>query len=636
MNVTLKRAALVVSALLFVVPAWANEKSDKAEKRADYIRSHYSKFEYRIPMRDGTRLFTSVYLPNDASKNKTYPLLMQRTPYTVAPYGADRYRQTLATTEEFEKEGFIFVFQDVRGQHMSEGEYINMRPQGIGAFDESTDTYDTIDWLVKNIPHNNGKVGQYGISYPGFYTSVGAINSHPALKAASPQAPIADWFRGDDMHRNGAFNLQLAFDFFSGFGKARPVPTDDEEWPEFKYGMNDAYQFFRDIGGLSNVNVKHFKNEISFWNDIASHPNYDQFWQSRNVLPHLKNIKSAMLVVGGWYDTEDLYGPLKTYAAIEKQNPGIQNNLVMGPWTHGGWARTDGDKVGDTEFGFKTVLAYQDVELKFFKHHLKSAENPSLPEAWVFETGANRWRNFDAWPPKNTRAQSLFLHAGETLSFNAPTNAEDSADEYPSDPNKPVPYTQEIKMGWSKNYIAADQRFVANRPDVLVYQSEPLKNDVTIAGPLNADVYFSTTGTDADLVVKLIDVNPGVMPGWEDGEEKDGQVNRGGQQTLIRGETFRVRFRDSFETPKPLNANEVTRVKYALNDVLHTFKRGHRIMIQVHSSWFPFIDRNPQRFVPNIFEAKNSDFIKAIHRIHHSASAPSAVHINVLPALDEK
>lgn len=616
-------------------PQGANA-AEPARTRADYIRSHYTKFEYRIPMRDGTKLFTAVYIPNDAHAGKTYPMLMQRTPYSVAPYGIDRYKPRLGTNAEYEKEGFIFVFQDVRGSTMSEGEYVNMRPQienKTGTqFDESSDTWDTIDWLVKNVPFNNGKVGQYGISYPGFYTSVGAVNSHPALKASSPQAPIADWFRGDDMHRNGALNLQVAFDFFSIFGKARPEPTDKMDMDGFKFGTPDGYQFYLDLGALSNVNPKYFKNQIAFWNEMAAHPDYDAFWQSRNLLPHLKGVKSAVLTVGGLYDTEDFYGPLQTYAAIEKQNPGIQNSIIIGPWTHGQWARAaSGDKIGDTEFGFKTTDAYQQLELAFFKYYLKGGEKPYLPEAMVFETGANRWRNFDAWPPKATKPRTLYFQQSGGLSFDKPGNTGDAADEYPSDPAKPVPYTNEIQTRWSNQYIAADQRFVGNRPDVLVYQTEPLKEDLTIAGPLTADLFFSTTGSDADLVVKLIDVYPGVMPGWEDGEPRPGEINRGGQQTLVRGEPFRVRFRDSFESPKPLTPNEVTEVKFGINDVLHTFKRGHRIMIQVQSTWFPFIDRNPQKYVPNIFEAKDADFIKATHRIHRSAQTPSALHVGVLP-----
>jgi len=626
-------AALPVSAAQQAAANQAQEaRVDPAKQRADYIREHYSKFEYRIPMRDGKALFTSVYVPNDASAKKTYPLLLVRTPYSVAPYGADNYKAALGPTAEYEKEGFIFVFQDVRGAHMSEGEFVNMRPhldvkKTSADIDESSDTYDSIDWLIKHLPHNNGKVGQWGISYPGFYTSAGAIDSHPALKAVSPQAPIADWFRGDDMHRNGAFNLQMAFGFFHSFGQPRPQPTDKRGWKEFNYGTPDGYQFFLELGSIANANDKYFKNGIPFWNEIVAHPDYDAFWQSRNLLPHLKNIKAAVLTVGGWYDTEDLYGPLQTYQAIEKQNPGIQNTLVIGPWTHGGWTRTDGDKVGDASFGYKTVRSYQPVEFAFFKHHLKGGEKPTLAEAWMFETGANRWRGFDAWPPKESKSQSLYFHANGKLSFTAPAANESGFDEYISDPAKPVPYTTEILNGWSKQYVAADQRFASRRPDVLTWQTEVLEKDVTLAGPLNADLFVSVTGTDADFVVKLIDVSPA--------DARDGQINRGNQQTLVRGEPFRARFRDGFATPKAMTPDEVTRVAFNINDVFHTFQRGHRIMVQVQSSWFPFIDRNPQTFVPNIYAAKDSDFIKATHRVYHSSNQASALKVKVLPALGE-
>ena len=616
----------------------AEDKKEQETQRANHIRKNYTKFEYRIPARDGTLLFTSVYMPNDASASKRYPILLVRTPYSVAPYGSDKYKRALGSNAEYEKEGYIFAFQDVRGTHMSAGEFVNMRPQlsnkeskaGKAAFDESTDTWDSIEWLTKNLPGNNGKVGQWGISYPGFYTSAGAIDSHPALKAVSPQAPIADWFRGDDMHRHGAFNLQLAFSFFSGFGKPRPLPTDVTKEEPFDYGTPDGYQFFLNLGALSNVNPNYFKDKIPYWNEIVAHPNYDAYWQSRNLLPHLKNIKAAVLTVGGWYDTEDLYGPLQTYAAIEKQNPGISNTLVIGPWTHGGWSRTDGDKVGDADFGYKTTQNYQPIELAFFKHHLKGSDKPNLPEAWMFETGANRWRNLDTWPPKEAKQQALYFHADGKLSFTPSTQAEDAFDEYLSDPARPVPYTTEIMTRWSNQYVAADQRFASRRPDVLTYQTDVLERDVTLAGPLNASLFVSTTGTDADFVVKLIDVNPDKI------ETPAGEINRGGQQTLVRGEPFRARFRDGLSTPKAFTPNAPTKVQFAINDVFHTFQRGHRIMVQVQSSWFPFIDRNPQRFVPNIFEAKDSDFIKANHRLYHSSSKASALMVNVLPALDEK
>ena len=468
-----------------------SQAQQAAEQRADYIRKNYTKYEYRIPARDGKLLFTSIYVPNDASASKKYPILLVRTPYTVAPYGANKYKTRLGPTADYEKEGFIFAFQDVRGKNMSEGEFVNMRPQiekklSKTDIDESSDTWDSIDWMVKNLPNNNGKVGQWGISYPGFYTSAGAIDSHPALKASSPQAPIADWFRGDDMHRNGAFNVQLAFSFFSSFGIPRPLPTDVNDGKPFDWGTPDAYQFFLEMGPLSNANTKYLKGEIPFWNELIAHPNYDAYWQEKNLIPHLKNIKSAVMTVGGWYDTEDLYGPLQTYKAIEKNNPGISNTLVIGPWTHGGWQGTPGDKVGDAEFGFKTSYSYQPIEFAFFKHHLKGGDKPNLPEAWVFETGANRWRGFDTWPPANTKPQSLYFHANGKLSFEMPstkTSAEQAGfDEYISDPAKPVPYTTEIINRWSNQYIAADQRYAASRPDVLTYQTDVLENDVTFAG----------------------------------------------------------------------------------------------------------------------------------------------------------
>ncbi len=635
------RPALVLVLLMFaaisrpVVLSAAETKVDPGLERAQSIRSQYSKFEYRIPMRDGVKLFTSVYIPVDASAAKTYPILMVRTPYSVAPYGLDRYKTRLGPTAEYEKEGFIFVFQDVRGKHMSEGSFVNMRPhrtdkRSKADIDESTDTYDSIAWLLKNLTFTNGKVGQWGISYPGFYTSAGAIDSHPALKAVSPQAPIADWWRGDDMHRNGAFNLQLAFGFFNDFGRVRTELYDEEEPSKFDYGTPDAYQFFLNLGPLSQVNSQYFKDKIPFWNEVAAHPNYDKFWQDRNLLPHLKGIKAAVMTVGGWYDTEDLYGPLQTYKAIEKQNPGIRNSLVMGPWVHGGWQRTSGEKVGDSEFGFKTSEPYQKMELAFFKHHLKGGPDPRLPEAMVFETGANRWRNFESWPPKGVQRQTYYLRGMQKLDPGRDDRSDPQFDEYISDPARPVPYTTEVSNRWSSAYMGADQRFASQRPDVLVYQTDELKSDLTIAGSLELDLWFSTSGSDADLVVKLIDVWPGKIRGWQADPDKPEKKNPGGQQLLIRGEPFRARFREGWDQPKPLVPGEPTRISFTVNDVMHTFQRGHRIMIQVLSSWFPFIDRNPQTFVPNIFEAKDSDFVRAMHRIHRGARHASSVSLPVL------
>jgi uncharacterized protein len=626
-------------ATVVTVPAAAPAERSSAEDlaRTAYVRSHYIKYELRIPMRDGVHLFTSVYVPSDASTRKRYPFMMNRTPYSVAPYGTDRYPTTLMSPT-YAKEGFIFVFQDVRGRNLSEGEFVNVRPHQAskGAprdIDESTDTFDTIAWLLEHVPHHNGKVGLKGISYPGFYASAGAIDSHPALKAVSPQAPIADWWRGDDVHRHGAFNVQLAFAFFSRFGVPRPAPRADEERKPFPFGTPDSYQFY--LRPLAELESTYLKGGIPFWTELAAHPDYDAFWQARNLLPHLRNIKAAMLVVGGWYDTEDLYGALATYRAIEAQNRGITNTLVMGPWRHAGWWYGDSDRLGDADFGFATAEPFQERELAFFVHHLKGGPDAALPEAMVFEAGADRWRQFESWPPPGTREVRLFLRERSGLTFDrGPSDAADPFDEFVSDPARPVPYTQDPTQAWSSSYAAEDQRFASRRPDVLVYQSEPLSGDVTLAGPITAELFVSTTGSDADWVVKLIDVHPDTMPGWTTADELANRTNLGAKQVLVRGEPMRGRYRQGGATPLPFTPGQVTPVHFPINDVFYTFQRGHRIMVHVQSSWFPFIDRNPQTFVP-IFEAKASDFVKATHRVYHTAKAPSALVVRVLPALDE-
>ena len=633
MSVLCKPAARV-AVLLLAAAAVVSAREPEDPEVAAYIRAHYTKFEHRIPMRDGARLFTAVYLPNDTST--TYPILMTRTPYSCAPYGADRYPGSLGPIHEFVEEGYIFVCQDVRGRFMSEGDFVNMRPHiarksSADDVDESSDTYDTIEWLLEHVPNNNGRVGLWGNSYPGFYSSAGMIDSHPALAAVSPNAPIADWF-WDDMHHHGALILPLTFNFFSVFGVARPEPTD--EWPErFDHGTPDGYRFFLDIGPLKNVNERHFNGDIAFWNAITEHPNYDEFWQARNILPHLKGIGSAVMTVGGLFDAEDLYGPLKTYRAVEKNNPGIFNVLVMGPWRHGGWLRTGGDTLGGADFGFKTSEIFRDrALLPFFNHFLKDGAAPNLPEAWVFETGANRWRAFDAWPPPDLRRESLYLHDGGGLGFEPPQTEGEAFDEFVSDPAKPVPYTTEITTAWWAEYMTEDQRFAARRPDVLVYRSQALEEDLTVAGAMMARLWVSTTGADADWVVKVIDEFPARLPGFEpDLDEPDGdEPDLGHTQRLVRGEVFRGRFRSGYEKPEPFVPGEVTEVAFELQDVLHTFKRGHRIMIQIQSTWFPLVDRNPQSWVANIFEAEEDDFIKATHRVHRSSIHPTAIEVGVL------
>jgi len=616
---------VLLTALSIIVKA-----DDDVDERAEYIRSHYSKFEYRIPMRDGIKLFTAVYIPNDRSK--TYPILMTRTPYSIAPYGADQYKSWLGPDEEFERDGYIFVFQDVRGRLMSEGEFINMRPHNPKKtsdrdVDESTDTFDTIDWLINNIDNNNGKVGLWGISYPGFFCSAGMINTHPALKAVSPQAPIADFF-WDDMHHHGAFFLSESFDFFFRFDqKSGELTTERPE--RFEYETPDAYQFFLELGPLKNANEKYFEKKIDFWNKLTEHPNYDQFWQSRNILPHLKNITAAVMVVGGWYDAEDLYGTFKTYRAVEQNNPGIFNIFIVGPWAHGGWGSDSGKTLGDAYFGFNTAEFYREnVLLKFFNHFLKEDSGEiDFPEALVFETGANRWRSFNIWPPEKIEKRKLYLHAGSELSFDQIDVKKNARDTYISDPNKPIPYTTDISSFWPRNYMTEDQRFAARRPDVLEYKTEVLEEDITFAGPFTANLWVSTTGTDSDWIVKLIDVYPSIIP---DGQKSADIPDREAYQLMVRSEVLRGRFRESYEHPKPFVPDQVTQVSFELQDVLHTFKRGHRIMVHIQSTWFPMVDRNPQKYVPNIFKADENDFITVTNAVYRSKDYPSHIEVGIL------
>jgi putative CocE/NonD family hydrolase len=622
----------VLLTLILVLPGAPAQERESPEKR--YLEAHYTKQEYRIPMRDGVHLFTIVYAPKDTSR--PHPILLNRTPYGIGPYEKDQYRGNLGPNRLFPKESYIFAYQDVRGCFMSEGEFLDMRPHidkktSPKEIDESSDTYDTIDWLLKHVPNHNGRVGQWGISYPGFYTSAGMIDAHPALKAVSPQAPIADWFF-DDFHHHGALFLPHAFNFLSVFGQPRPEPTSKRAL-RFDHGTPDGYQFFLDLGPLRNANERYFKDRIATWNRLVEHPNYDAFWQARNLLPHLHKVPPAVMTVGGWFDAEDLYGTLQTYRAVEQQNPGIFNVLVMGPWRHGGWARTDGDRLGDINFGGKTASFYQrQIELPFFEHYLKDQGDPKLPEAYVFATGANRWRQFDHWPPRHAQKRSLYFHAGGRLTFEAPVEEEDACDEYVSDPAHPVPFSDEIANGMTAEYMTDDQRFAARRPDVLTYRTDVLKEELTLAGPLVADLRVATTGTDADWVVKLIDVFP---PNAEDYSNMRRGEHLGGYQMMVRSEVIRGRFRDSYERPEPFVAGEPTKVMLPLQDVLHTFGKGHRVMIQVQSTWFPLVDRNPQKYVPNIYLADAKDFIKATERVYRSKRLASCVQVEVLPAGQE-
>jgi uncharacterized protein len=618
------RAVVIRSVAALMLLAALNVGVALRAQSADEVKAAYTKHEYQVPMRDGVKLFTSVYAPKDTSQK--YPILLIRTPYSVAPYGADEYKTRVGPSPLFEQEGYIFVYQDVRGRWMSEGTFMDVRPHnpkksGPADIDESSDTYDTIDWLIKNIPNHNGRVGMWGISYPGFYAAMGLMEAHPALKAVSPQAPIADWFIGDDFHHNGALWLPHAFNFFSGFGQPRPRPTTEGPKP-FVHGTPDGYKFFLEMGPLTNADKKYYKGNIAFWNEMMAHPNYDEFWQARNTRPHLVNVKPAVMTVGGWFDAEDLFGALNTYKAIERQNPGAQNRLVMGPWFHGGWSRSDGDFLGNVEFGSKTGVFYREqIELPFFNYYLKDKGEMKLPEAYLFNTGANQWRTFDQWPPPNSEARSVYLDATGRASMTAPASKECFA-EYVSDPARPVPFINSTNIGMTREYMTDDQRFAATRPDVLVYQTEPMADELTIAGPIKVGLDVSTTGTDSDFIVKVIDVYPDDAP---DKKFNPAQVRMGGYEMLVRGEPFRARFRNSFSKPEAMQPGKLTHIEFEMPDVLHTFMKGHRLMIQVQSTWFPLVDRNPQKFV-NIYAATEADFQKATERVYCS----SRVSFNVL------
>jgi putative CocE/NonD family hydrolase len=618
----MKRAILPLAIALSAPALWP--------QGVEYVKAHYTKYEDEITMRDGKKLFTAVYAPKDTSH--PYPILLMRTPYGVSPYGEDNYKTSLGPSEIFAKDGFIFVYQDVRGSWMSEGEFVNMRPHNPAKrssdIDESTDTWDTIDWLVKHVPNNSGRVGMWGISYPGFYAAAGMIDAHPALKAVSPQAPIADWFIGDDFHHNGALYLPHAFRFFYGFGHPRPEPTTEAPPLPAATHSPDGYDYFLRLGPLANVDEKVFKGSVAFWRDIVDHPNYDEFWQARNLLPHLKNIQPAVMTVGGWFDAEDLFGALNTYKSVERQSPGAHNILVMGPWYHGGWSGSSaGDHLGNVPFGSKTSEFFREkIEFPFFKYYLKEQKDFDLPGAYVFETGSNQWRRYAEWPPKTAAAKSLYFRAGGKLSFDPPDD-ETAFDEYTSDPAKPVPYIGETSLNMTREHMAGDQRFAATRPDVLVYETEPLTADVTFSGPLEPRLFVSTTGTDSDWVVKLIDVYPDTFP---DPDPNPTGVKMGGYQQLVRGELMRGRFRHSYEKPEPFTPGKMDQVDYTMPDVCHDFRRGHRIMVQVQSSWFPLADRNPQKFV-DIYSAKVGDFQKATERVYRARTTPSSVRVQIMP-----
>jgi putative CocE/NonD family hydrolase len=600
-----------------------------------WVKEHYNKKEYSITMRDGVKLFTAVYAPKD-NKEK-HPFLMMRTPYSCAPYGLDKIQSRLYNFHwrEYLKEGYIFVIQDVRGRWMSEGTFMDVRPFNPNKktktdIDEASDTYDAVDWLVKNIPNNNGNVGVFGTSYPGFYSTMAALSGHPAVKAVSPQAPVTEWFKGDDFHHNGAFMLGDAFNFYSEFGQPRPKPTTVGPI-EFKYYTADNYKFYLETGALKNF-TKLIGDSILFWKDLMNHPNYDSWWKERDARVGCKNIQPAMLTVGGLFDAEDCYGAWRLYEAIEKQCPTTNNKIVMGPWFHGGWSKGDGSYLGNVRFGSKTANYFQDnIEIPFFNYHLKGKGNlDKLAEASIFFTGENKWKSLASWPPKEVVMTPVYLNYKSQLSFTKPT-IENSLTSYISDPLKPVPYTEDVLAQRTREYMTDDQRFASRRTDVITFKTNVLDNDLTLAGTVIADLKVAISTTDADFVVKVIDVFP---DGFKydtlfDGKGNDSDYLMDGYEMLVRGEIMRGRYRNSFEKPEAFEPNKVTTVKFELPDIAHTFKKGHRLMIQIQSSWFPLADRNPQQFV-DIYHCDDKDFVKSEIKIYHDVTNASNL---ILPIL---
>ncbi|MDQ0106267.1 putative CocE/NonD family hydrolase [Chitinophaga terrae (ex Kim and Jung 2007)] len=627
----MKRMTKVLLGVLLTLPARALFAQDSA-----WVTANYVKQEEQIVMRDGVKLFTSIYRPKDTIQRR--PVLLTRTPYSAGPYG-EAYTSNLWKTywSEYTKLGYILVIQDVRGRWMSEGQFEDVRPfnpkKKGKETDEASDTYDTIDWLVNHVPGNNGRVGVFGISYPGFYTTMAALSGHPALKAVSPQAPVTDWFMGDDFHHNGAFCLMDCFSFYTkGFGYPHPAPIAVAPAQQLQLPCNDNYQAFLDIGAIPNF-TKLTGDSLAFWKKMMQHPDYDKWWQQRNARNYVENLQPAVLVVGGLFDAEDCFGAWNLYQAIEKKNPaGFFNKIVMGPWYHGQWASNDGSRLGHIQFGGNTAAWYQQhIEIPFFNYYLLGKGDLSgIAEATIFFTGENQWRQFPKWPPAAV-PQTYYLQQGGSLAVTPPAGGKST---YVSDPAHPVPYTEDVHFYRTRDYMTDDQRFASRRPDVLTFKTGVLTEDITVAGAITADLRVSITGTDADFIVKVIDVMPDDFrydntPPPNKTRDAGGPYPLGGYQMLVRGEVMRGRYRNSFQQPEAFRPNEITTVRFQLPDIAHTFRKGHRIMVQIQSTWFPLIDRNPQQFV-DIYRATDEDFIPQTVNIHHDARNASAI---VLPVL---
>lgn len=612
------KSSLIITGIIFLLLSCGHVNGDSFS----CLRKNYLKQEIKIKMRDGVRLFTSIYCPKD--NREAHPILLWRTPYGVGPYGKD-FRHDTDDLIPYLKEGYILVFQDVRGKFMSQGKFEDVRAvkdsyRDSLDTDETTDAYDSVDWLVKNLKQNNGRVGLIGISYPGFYAAMGGIRNHQAVKAVSPQAPVSDWWVGDDYHRNGAFSLASSFSFLSSFGQRRDSLTT--RWPEgLEIDDPDGYSFFKKAGPVSGFNKRYYKGKVAFIDSITSHPDYDSFWQSRSTARHLKGIKCAVLNVGGWFDAEDFYGTLCTYSAIEKENPGIFNKIIIGPWSHGGWKASKGDSLGMIGFGSKTAQFFRDsVQFPFFNFFLKGKGKCDIAEARVFETGSNSWRSYNVWPPEDSRKESLYLGLDGSLSCTEPKVSTEmnhpDFSSYSSDPEKPVPFTEDLTQEFKKEYMVEDQRFASKRPDVLSFETEPLKEDRRFSGPVRVRLFVSANSTDADLYVKLIDCFP---------VSKDSK-NLSGYQMLLRWNGLRGRYRKSPENPEALNPGKIEEFSFMLDDINHCFKKGHRIMVQVQSSLFPLVDRNPQQFI-NIYKAEEKDYRKADIKVFFSKKYPSSIEL---------
>ncbi|MBI4931658.1 MAG: CocE/NonD family hydrolase [Bacteroidetes bacterium] len=604
-----------------------------------WMVNNYYKMEKMIPMRDGIKLFTSIYIPKDSSSK--HPIMMMRTPYSCAPYGSTKFKPFWErNTKIYLKEKYIVVIQDVRGRYMSEGVYEDIRPfikekKTNKDVDEASDTYDAIDWMIKNIPSNNGNVGVSGISYPGFYSTIAALSGHPALKAVSPQAPVTDWFLGDDVHHKGAFFVMDCFDFDYSFGVPRPKPVTDYG-KDFNYPTADNYDFFLKEGTLKNLTKHYMGDTMKFWQEEMNHPNYDDFWKAHTVTYSLFNVKPALLITGGLFDAEDCWGTWNTYKTIKKQSPNTMCMLAIGPWFHGGWARGDGSHLGNVQFG-KGVsdYYYKNIEMPFFDYYLKNQSDvPYLIPVNVFLTGENKWKQFAEWPPQNVESKALYLNEQSALRFTKPITTK-SFEEYVSDPAHPVPYTEDVHINRTREYMTDDQRFASRRTDVLTFKTDILTEEVTLTGPVIADFFVSISTTDADFVVKLIDVFPNDFKYSDSLSLINSSTHQlkpypmGGYQMLVRGEIMRGKFRNSFEKPEPFVPNKISEVKYELPDVAHTFQKGHRIMVQIQSSWFPLADRNPQQFL-DIYHCDEKDFIKSTIKIYHDANNASSILLPVL------